>query len=358
MKSEENAMHDPRDNVLVVDDAGIVRLACQRALEREGFEVRTAADGQAAIMAMQQRPASVVLLDLKMPNINGLELMRPMAELWPEIEVVIITAYKDNNMIEECRKLGANSILIKPFNDVKIVVRETAKALTRARMRRGLMPESAPLLKFILVETGWIEREDLENALRAAARSGKTPLEELMAARAIDEDSFQRAVTDFLDIPFVHLDPMMVDPLLFDDFPLELARECLCIPISEEDGKLQVVAAEPLNDEVVRKLESRLEKTVETFKGRRREIIEVLEKLGAGEMENPSPNRSPLEQAEKIKALLAGSTVISIKQARLTELGGGKVEFSIAGVVELEEKDLVKAKGDRAKEKTVAASGE
>jgi DNA-binding NtrC family response regulator len=101
--------------VLVVDDETVVRVGIARALERQGMRVRTAADGEQALEAMAEEPFAIVLLDIKMPGMGGLEVLRHIRVDYPGTAVVMITGYPTMDSAIECLKLGAVDYLVKPF---------------------------------------------------------------------------------------------------------------------------------------------------------------------------------------------------------------------------------------------------
>lgn len=101
--------------ILVIDDEAIVRLSCERALASEGCEVKTAESGIAGISMLEKESFNLVLLDLKMPNMDGLEVLKIIKERWAETKVIIITGYSTDQTAAETLKLGAHDFIEKPF---------------------------------------------------------------------------------------------------------------------------------------------------------------------------------------------------------------------------------------------------
>jgi chemosensory pili system protein ChpA (sensor histidine kinase/response regulator) len=112
-----------RTRVLVVDDAWSVRRSMQQLLEDAGYDVATAADGFEALERLRVKPPAVVLTDLEMPNMNGLELTRRMQEIpqWAAIPVVMITSRASAKHREEGRKAGVDVYLTKPYLDADLI---------------------------------------------------------------------------------------------------------------------------------------------------------------------------------------------------------------------------------------------
>jgi chemotaxis protein histidine kinase CheA/ActR/RegA family two-component response regulator len=112
-----------RIRVLVVDDAWSVRRSMQQLLEDAGYEVATAADGFEALERLRAKVPAVVLTDLEMPNLNGLELTRRMQDIpqWASIPVVMITSRTSSKHRDEGFKAGVDVYLTKPYLDADLL---------------------------------------------------------------------------------------------------------------------------------------------------------------------------------------------------------------------------------------------
>ena len=112
-----------RTRVLVVDDAWSVRRSMQQLLEDAGYDVATAADGFEALERLRAKIPAVVLTDLEMPNMNGLELARRMQDIpqWSGIPVVMITSRTSTKHREEGAKAGVDVYLTKPYLDADLL---------------------------------------------------------------------------------------------------------------------------------------------------------------------------------------------------------------------------------------------
>ena len=98
---------DTRPQVLVVDDEPNLRRVLGAQLSRDGYEVHTVADGEAALRILQEQYVDVVITDLRMPRLDGLELLRRALALEPELPVVIITAHGTVDNAVAALKAGA-----------------------------------------------------------------------------------------------------------------------------------------------------------------------------------------------------------------------------------------------------------
>jgi chemosensory pili system protein ChpA (sensor histidine kinase/response regulator) len=108
-----------RTLVLVVDDAWSVRRSMEQLLQDAGFEVVSAADGFEALDRLRARKPAMVITDLEMPNLNGLELTRRMREIpqWAGLPVVMITSRTSDKHRAEATKVGVDVYLTKPYQD-------------------------------------------------------------------------------------------------------------------------------------------------------------------------------------------------------------------------------------------------
>jgi chemotaxis protein histidine kinase CheA/ActR/RegA family two-component response regulator len=122
-----------RTRVLVVDDAWSVRRSMQQLLEDAGYDVAVAADGFEALERLRAKLPDVVLTDLEMPNLNGLELTRRMQDIpqWAEIPVVMITSRTSAKHREEGLKAGVDVYLTKPYQDADLLAQVRALTATK-----------------------------------------------------------------------------------------------------------------------------------------------------------------------------------------------------------------------------------
>ncbi len=107
-------------NILIVDDEEVVRLSHLRSLEGTECNACTAEDGRQALQVMEQHPFDVVLLDLSMPGLDGMDVLKTIKQRWPDSQVVVITGYPSIESAKQAVRLGAFNYLTKPVgpNDV------------------------------------------------------------------------------------------------------------------------------------------------------------------------------------------------------------------------------------------------
>jgi DNA-binding NtrC family response regulator len=107
--------------VLVVDDEEIVRRSYVRSLSSEHCNVEVACNGADALQALGKQAFDVVLLDLMMPGMSGMSVLKTIKQKWPESEVVIITGYPTVDTAKEAVTLGAYDYLAKPAGPDDII---------------------------------------------------------------------------------------------------------------------------------------------------------------------------------------------------------------------------------------------
>ncbi|HZY30510.1 MAG TPA: sigma-54 dependent transcriptional regulator, partial [Candidatus Methylomirabilis sp.] len=116
--------------VLVVDDEQAMREFLTMLLEKQGHRVITAAEGEQALQLVAEEPPDLVISDLRMPNVDGIALLAGIRKQYPELPVILITAYASSDSTIQAMRLGADDYITKPFRieEIRLVVE---KALAR-----------------------------------------------------------------------------------------------------------------------------------------------------------------------------------------------------------------------------------
>ncbi len=164
------------DKVLVVDDEESLRTVLGMLLRRQGYEVTTVCDGEEALEALSTQAYSVLLTDLRMPNIDGLGLLRRTLENWPEMPVIMLTAHGTVDTAVEALKMGAFDFLSKGCDNdevVKIVGKAVATRTMRlAEPRLQAVPTAtAPTTRFGLIG----QSASMQQVFNIVDRVAKTP---------------------------------------------------------------------------------------------------------------------------------------------------------------------------------------
>lgn len=109
-----------KSSVLIVDDEKNVRLMLKNALSDQDYNVRTAVNGEDALEKLSGEEADIVLLDMKLPGMQGMEVLRAIHQRYPHTRVIMVTAYGTVETAVEAMKLGAIDFLRKPFSPEQI----------------------------------------------------------------------------------------------------------------------------------------------------------------------------------------------------------------------------------------------
>ncbi|QJA06656.1 sigma-54-dependent Fis family transcriptional regulator [Thermosulfurimonas marina] len=208
-----------KGRVLIIDDDAGIRDAAFQVLSREGYEVEMAGTAEEARRLVEEYEFDVILLDLKLPGVEGLELLQEIREEDPQAQVVVITAYGTVQVAVSAMKLGAADFLQKPFNP-----QELRLAVSRALEKKRLTLENIYLKRALAEKEGQVEfigqspaiRRVLEQAEMAAQTdstvllTGESGTGKGLLARLIHRMS-PRA-----EGPFVAVDCGTLVPTLFE----------------------------------------------------------------------------------------------------------------------------------------------
>ncbi len=119
--------------ILVVDDQHGVRVLLQLAFQEEGYQVATAVNGRDALRQVERWRPDVVVMDVRMPIMGGLEALPRIKSLAPRTAVIIMSAYVESDALPEVWRLGADDFIFKPFDLDEL----------KTRVRR-VLPATAP----------------------------------------------------------------------------------------------------------------------------------------------------------------------------------------------------------------------
>ena len=144
-----------KNRILVVDDERDMRNGLQKILSRKGYSVDIAEDGVRAVEKMKQNSFQVVIADLKMPRMDGIDVLRTAKDIDQAIAVIIITGYGTVTSAVESMRLGAFDYIAKPFkpDDISLVVEralKTERLLPEEEHRETLLPEVTPKSRQII----------------------------------------------------------------------------------------------------------------------------------------------------------------------------------------------------------------
>lgn len=120
--------------ILVVDDEESVRMVLSQVLQEDGYSVTEAASAEQALELMNKETFCLVITDIVMPGMTGIELLKKIKQLYPETQVIIMTSYASLDTAITALRYGAYDYFFKPFKDIELVSATTARAIEKVRL--------------------------------------------------------------------------------------------------------------------------------------------------------------------------------------------------------------------------------
>lgn len=171
-------MNTERAKILIVDDERSLREVISRKLQIEGYKCESAADGSEALEKLPTQDFGLVLVDVRMPGMSGMELLAKIKNNYPDIAVMMLTAVSSMETAVESMKLGAFDYVIKPFENDDLTMR-VERALERRRLTLENIAYQKSLEQLVEYQVGQI-RHYYRQAIEALAQQ-EIPLERLNA---------------------------------------------------------------------------------------------------------------------------------------------------------------------------------
>ena len=126
-----------KQTILVVDDEPMIRRIFERLLSEEGYTVLTASNGKEGLEVVRKKSLELVILDLKLPDMSGIDILRRIRRLRKNVEVIVITGHGTMKTVRAAMGLGAYDYITKPFDDNHV----------RALVENALSPAPGDLLQ-------------------------------------------------------------------------------------------------------------------------------------------------------------------------------------------------------------------
>ena len=162
-------MSRERTRILIVDDEEIVRESLSGWLEKDGYTLATAPDGMQALAMLKAEPWSILLVDLKMPGMDGLQVLEEAKKLQPDVSAVIMTAYATVDTAVSAMKIGAYDYLVKPFDP-----EELSLMIQKIVAQQSLVRENVILRKVLKREYRFRDLISKSPAMQAVFDLAKT----------------------------------------------------------------------------------------------------------------------------------------------------------------------------------------
>lgn len=234
------------EHVLVVDDEQAVRQLLCRLVRQEGYEPLEAADGETALALIRRQPPDLVLLDIKLPGIDGMEVLRQAKKLDRDLPVVMVTSNGQVRDAVAALRAGAHDYLVKPFEHADVIrslhSARTARGLRRTIQRLSVRSPEAAWLRERMGPSDAISRV-CADVVRVAASDftvliiGETGTGKELVAQAVHQFSPRSA------LPFVPVDCGAVPETLFESELFGHRRGAFTGADRNKPGKFELAGA-------------------------------------------------------------------------------------------------------------------
>lgn len=252
-KNQELVQESTKKTLLAVDDEPVICQLCARALT--GFNVLQACDGQQALNILEKNEVDIILSDVMMPNLSGLDLLRTVKKQQPDLAVILMTGYSDKEVILQALKAGADDFISKPINLLQL--RTTVdKVLDKLLMRKEL----ASLKQVNKLKSDFLGL--ISHKLKTPTTAISLFIQNIADGSIIpDEDNFKEMLS-MVQAETLHLEHLIQDLLYFSNVilqddqmqlePIELGRvarqvaTALAPAAASKQLDYQIVLAPPL----------------------------------------------------------------------------------------------------------------
>jgi len=159
-------------HILIIDDENSLRQTMARILQRAGYEVTAAANGKEGLALVSEHPFDLLYLDIRMPDMSGLELLKIIHTKLPDLPIILFTAQPDLNSAVEALRRGATDYLLKPLKPQTVIDRTQAILADKQKERRKREIQRH-------IEALQAELNEIESPGKDKAVSGPQPLSAL-----------------------------------------------------------------------------------------------------------------------------------------------------------------------------------
>ena len=197
-------------HILIIDDEASLRQTLARILQRTGYEVTTAADGQEGLALISEHPFDLVYSDIRMPDMNGLELLKIVHTKFPNLPVVLFTAQPDLNSAVEAVRSGAVDYLMKPLKPQALI--ERTQSILEKKQKERRKREIQRQIEALQAELNALEKGNREETGNSKPEQAPATSDRYVRLGTLSLDLYSRRVT--INDQAVDLPPTSFDYLL------------------------------------------------------------------------------------------------------------------------------------------------
>ncbi len=230
-------------NILVVDDEKTIRDSLQLILSEEGYTVRLASNGVEAMEEAQRQSYDIILTDIKMPEMDGITLLKKCQKICPQSSFIVITAYGSLDTAIEALRMGAYDYFLKPFEfeDVLLKIKRLLKHKEMFLVNKALRKDVEQIFDFSNIVGSSREMKKVFSLIEKVARTkgnvlitGKSGTGKELVARAIHHNSDRR------DKPFVAINCGAIVPTLMESEFFGHKKGSFTGAVSDRDGHFKM----------------------------------------------------------------------------------------------------------------------
>ncbi len=153
-------------HILIIDDEASLRQTMARILQRAGYEVTTASNGKEGLALVSEQPFDLLYLDIRMPDMSGLELLKTIHIKFPDLPIILFTAQPDVNSAVEALRRGATDYLLKPLNPQTVI--ERTKTILEYQLNEKRKHELQRQIEALQAELNSLESHEADKAISSA----------------------------------------------------------------------------------------------------------------------------------------------------------------------------------------------
>jgi DNA-binding response OmpR family regulator len=180
-------------HILIVDDEVSLRQTMARILQRAGYEVTTAVDGQECLARISEQPFDLVYSDIRMPDMNGLELLKIIHAKFPDLPVILFTAQPDLNSAVEAVRSGATDYLLKPLKPQTVLDR--TQAILEKNQKERRKRELQRQIESLQAELNMLEKSSGADKVTSVAQQVSASNDRFVRCGILTLDLYARRVT-------------------------------------------------------------------------------------------------------------------------------------------------------------------